>query len=172
MTRKIRPVNKQKPDLGAFIDVPMGTFPKIVKPPKSKLFIKEKIKQNPPRKHKHKRKNKKYRAKNIQVSKRVQYDAYINSRAWRLFCKMFYATYGKKCVACDSTRNIVVHHMTHERLGRELNEDVAALCFDCHREFHDELKKATGWRLKKVMVMETSDFITRKRELLEFPIII
>jgi len=33
---------------------------------------------------------------------------------------------------------IILHHLTYEGLGRELDEDLRLLCKDCHKEAHRE----------------------------------
>ena len=44
------------------------------------------------------------------------------------------------CQLCNSRKRLEVHHRTYERLGRELPEDVIALCDGCHEIFHKQQK--------------------------------
>jgi len=41
---------------------------------------------------------------------------------------------GYKCTKCPNTTSLVVHHLTYERYGHELLEDLVTLCTDCHRK--------------------------------------
>lgn len=43
------------------------------------------------------------------------------------------------CTGCSQRRNkLHLHHLTYERLGHELPEDVTLLCQGCHRMVHDK----------------------------------
>lgn len=60
----------------------------------------------------------------------------IHSAEWKVFRMTIMAQRGAKCEQCPSVRNIQLHHMTYERLGNELPQDVMLLCDDCHRGIH------------------------------------
>ncbi len=66
------------------------------------------------------------------------YTAWISYKELKPF---LYRKY-KGCRACknDNYRELVVHHVTYERYGREKMSDVRLLCFRCHDEFHREVK--------------------------------
>lgn len=74
----------------------------------------------------------------------VDYQWYIESQAWAskrqekiasVFC-------WNSRVLCDNCRCFVmwncidVHHMTYDRLGAELMEDLRVLCYWCHKHIH------------------------------------
>lgn len=40
------------------------------------------------------------------------------------------------CRGCGTVDNLHVHHLTYERLGRELLTDLVTLCAGCHRKQH------------------------------------
>jgi 5-methylcytosine-specific restriction endonuclease McrA len=48
--------------------------------------------------------------------------AYLKKHAW--------------CEGCGQRVPLQVHHLTYERLGRELDEDLFAVCEPCHKTFH------------------------------------
>jgi hypothetical protein len=48
----------------------------------------------------------------------------------------YYKKFGRICAACGTDQNITVHHMSYERLGHELDDDLLALCLDHHRLLH------------------------------------
>lgn len=47
-----------------------------------------------------------------------------------------------RCVTCNESENLNVHHRTYLRWGCELVEDVTTLCRGCHVVFHNERKLA------------------------------
>lgn len=67
----------------------------------------------------------------------VYYDDFLNSLYWkeRSAERMRAANYTcQECGASDTLLN--THHLTYERLGDELDEDLIVLCRDCHRSKH------------------------------------
>lgn len=54
---------------------------------------------------------------------KIRRDAYIRNRQW--------------CEGCGDGKANQVHHLSYERLGRELDQDLLAVCDRCHRAFHD-----------------------------------
>lgn len=43
----------------------------------------------------------------------------------------------KCCELCNSTKNLVVHHLTYENIYNELDEDLQLLCKKCHCKVHN-----------------------------------
>lgn len=85
-------------------------------------------------------KKKKYRIP-IQIGKRVEglrYKDYMKSKEWRKRRTMYFAKFGNKCVVCKGSRNVGLHHLSYERLGGELDEDLVALCWHCHYKYHEK----------------------------------
>jgi 5-methylcytosine-specific restriction endonuclease McrA len=41
-----------------------------------------------------------------------------------------------KCENCGEPYGLQVHHLTYERLGRELDTDLVVLCRQCHANEH------------------------------------
>lgn len=73
--------------------------------------------------------------------KRMRYASFLNSRYWK-YCRLKVlrkADY--RCSLCHSKRILNVHHKTYEHHGNEWNfdEDLIALCVECHSKFHDKL---------------------------------
>ncbi len=79
----------------------------------------------------------------------MDYDAYLLSTKWKAVrawamqrasgqCQghvpPFHALYGG--FRCSNKRRLQVHHLTYERLGAELPEDVVVLCGRCHAITH------------------------------------
>ncbi len=66
----------------------------------------------------------------------INYRDYINSRRWKNKRKAKIKESGHFCNKCGSVRFLQVHHLTYERLGNELLEDLEILCDNCHRLEH------------------------------------
>lgn len=108
--------------------------------------------------NKNKRRQRKY--------KRIptQYKVYIKSKWWTRRKNQYYQLNVKQCQACLSNKYINLHHMLYVDYGRELDENLVALCKGCHEEYH--LK----YGVKRNMINDTNKFIIEKRELMEFPL--
>jgi hypothetical protein len=57
---------------------------------------------------------------------------YYASRAWRLLCRAVHERGHEVCERCRFFPIQVVHHVTYERFGHELLEDLLGLCDACH----------------------------------------
>lgn len=68
------------------------------------------------------------------------YKTYIRSNEWQI--KAYYAKRkaGYKCHDCGKVGSVTTldaHHLTYERLYKELLQDVIALCRKCHNKRHE-----------------------------------
>lgn len=66
----------------------------------------------------------------------VDYDTYLNSPEWRVLRRIVLEAAEQRCVICDGTRALQVHHRDYTRLGEERLADLTVLCDDCHAVFH------------------------------------
>jgi len=66
----------------------------------------------------------------------IDYNEYINSDKWVERKKLYYKNNKKKCICCETTKDIQLHHITYNSLGNELDKDIAPICEKCHKEFH------------------------------------
>lgn len=90
--------------------------------------------QKPQRKHHHK-KHKSHRKNGDEWWDK--YEAYINSPKWKMFRRGVIKVRGNKCEDCSIPGpGLHLHHLTYERLGNEIPEDVTLLCEPCHQERH------------------------------------
>ena len=78
------------------------------------------------------------------MKKSAYYINYIKSDAWKRKRLEYFARYGKFCQACGTRKNIVVHHLTYDRLGNELLTDLKSLCSVCHLAVHAQHRKKGG----------------------------
>jgi hypothetical protein len=114
--------------------------------------------QNQPKKVKKKHKRGKF---HIELGKKVEglkYAEYMKSKRWKVRRIMYFQKFGRKCVVCKGTRNIGLHHLSYERLGGELDEDLVVLCWGCHEEYH----RRHG--VKRESKEDTYNFIQEEQE--------
>jgi 5-methylcytosine-specific restriction endonuclease McrA len=76
------------------------------------------------------------------MGSRTKYDSYLRSKTWQRVRARAFATYGRKCARCPSTKRLHVHHKTYVRMGSELMEDLEILCEPCHVKEHQRDQKA------------------------------
>jgi hypothetical protein len=94
--------------------------------------------------------------------KESKYKTYLRSAEWRIFRMNTLAQRGSACEVCKAyTKHPQIHHLTYERLGKELPTDVVVTCDDCHRAYHGipsaakeikAVKKAKRQRLERKKV--------------------
>lgn len=103
--------------------------------------------------------------KKREYKKRIpkKYALYIKSKFWTKRKNDYYRVHKKICQACSSKKFINLHHILYEDFGFEKDENLVALCRDCHEEFHEM------YGVKHKMKKETNQFIIEKRELIDFP---
>jgi len=66
---------------------------------------------------------------------KAEYKEYLKTDHWVNFSK----SVKKSTVLCEKCKHELcteVHHLTYERLWKELRSDVVALCRHCHRDYH------------------------------------
>jgi len=74
--------------------------------------------------------------------KMEEYDNYLETPHWQAFRKRAFAeqlkTLGEnRCNRCRKSKvTLHVHHLTYERLGKELITDVEIICGECHKNEH------------------------------------
>lgn len=69
----------------------------------------------------------------------IDYGEYLRSKHWLRMKRMIHAKYNNECQMCHKKlkgRERNVHHLTYERIGNELPEDVTLLCRECHQKVH------------------------------------
>ena len=69
----------------------------------------------------------------------VSYMEYLQTGHWQTLRKEVLEKAGYRCMLCNGTGILNVHHRTYERLWGELPEDVIVLCGHCHAKFHDKV---------------------------------
>lgn len=97
------------------------------------------------------------RRKRKKPFKRPKYSIYIKSAKWKKRRERYWKEHGKDCKACGSTERPTVHHVHYGYLGREQDEHLIGLCWDCHQDFHLE------YGVNTTMQDETLEFIEKKQ---------
>ena len=67
---------------------------------------------------------------------KVKYHTYIKSDEWKEKRKKTLERDDYQCQRCGTGMNLVVHHITYDRLGKEDLDDLITLCKKCHEEIH------------------------------------
>jgi hypothetical protein len=67
------------------------------------------------------------------ISAPIPYKQYLASREWMLKREAVRHRSGNKCERCKTGPQDAVHHLTYERVGNELLEDLQAICDPCHK---------------------------------------
>ncbi len=65
-----------------------------------------------------------------------EYLAYLQSDKWALQRAAALARAKYRCMACGGWRDLEVHHLSYERLGAEVPQDLTVLCGHCHKRTH------------------------------------
>lgn len=73
-----------------------------------------------------------------QKKTKPKYKEYIASPSWQDRKHLYYLKYGKHCLVCQSREHVDLHHTNYSRLGNERDEDLMALCRQCHEAFHKQ----------------------------------
>jgi hypothetical protein len=77
------------------------------------------------------------------------YECYLSSRAWRRVRNDALMRAQLRCERCDKGGLLVgleAHHRTYEHLGDERDDELEALCAECHRRADRERRHTTRRR--------------------------
>lgn len=81
----------------------------------------------------------------------MPYSRYLTTPHWRRVRDAALRRAGFRCSKCSSKRDLQVHHLTYERRGAELDDDLEVLCRGCHLGLHvQEAKHGIGVYIKLV----------------------
>lgn len=64
------------------------------------------------------------------------YNSYLDSPLWRERRNLIIQRAGGRCEVCRRHAAYAIHHLTYARAGRELPDDLVAVCDRCHDEYH------------------------------------
>lgn len=78
-----------------------------------------------------------YRWKVPRPTAKQDYQAYLMSPEWRVNRQPALDRAKGICERCHKAAVRNVHHLTYERVGHELPEDLIALCRSCHKRMHN-----------------------------------
>lgn len=96
----------------------------------------------------------------------MEHKDYIESKVWHNFkSKYNKSSYKQNCFSCESKFDLILHHITYERLWKEKLEDVVCLCNKCHNKFHKEYPSLINNELKE----NTYKFIEKERTIRNLP---
>jgi len=66
----------------------------------------------------------------------AEHRRYLDSPGWKARSRRAILEAGESCQQCGATGTLQVHHLTYERVGQELPEDLLVLCISCHNAIH------------------------------------
>lgn len=72
----------------------------------------------------------------LMILRSLPYPEYLQSPEWQATRARKLYSVGNRCQVCNNDGPLEVHHRTYERLGAERDEDLTALCPQCHTLFH------------------------------------
>lgn len=65
-------------------------------------------------------------------------EVYLKSDEWRRKRNHIISRDSGKCVICDKTNNLNVHHITYNHVYNEPSEHLLTVCRDCHENIHSD----------------------------------
>ena len=65
-----------------------------------------------------------------------RYDRYMQTPEWKERRQLVLKRANYVCEGCGKAKATEVHHLTYERLGKEMLFDLVAVCDECHRKIH------------------------------------
>jgi 5-methylcytosine-specific restriction endonuclease McrA len=68
------------------------------------------------------------------------YKAHIRSIRWNEIRQRILKRCNGFCESCGNMKPLQIHHRNYERVGRELDSDLMALCGSCHSAEHGKTK--------------------------------
>lgn len=66
-----------------------------------------------------------------------EYNTYLSSMGWRIKRDAVLRRDKGLCQGCRQRQATQVHHLTYQRLRREMLFDLVAICDECHRAIHE-----------------------------------
>ena len=69
----------------------------------------------------------------------AEYEEYLKSEAWAQHRTVTIRRAGGICECCEHFPATQVHHLTYERIGRESDTDLMAVCTFCHELLHGKI---------------------------------
>ena len=77
------------------------------------------------------------------------YQQYLKSRHWWSLRYEVYKERDHRCERCGREKNLQVHHIIYDHIGKEPLEDLEIICSGCHKRHHKNeryLRKLPGGR--------------------------
>lgn len=66
------------------------------------------------------------------------YYAYLHSDEWKYRKTQALKRAGYRCSLCGTGKNLEVHHITYKNLFNENDDDLLAVCKNCHNKIHEK----------------------------------
>ncbi len=72
--------------------------------------------------------------------KAMSYHDYIKTPEWNRRRMGAILRADRRCQVCNSAQELSVHHRSYAHIGEEPASDLIALCWPCHKLFHEHRK--------------------------------
>ncbi len=72
----------------------------------------------------------------------LRYSDYLKTEHWEEIRRKALGRANGRCQVCNADGELHTHHRTYENLGSERDNDVVALCKECHALFHERRELA------------------------------
>lgn len=73
---------------------------------------------------------------NIKTDKQKEYAKYLRSEDWKSRKEYLSQQWNNECACCKKNKNLHLHHLSYDNLGKETIRDVILLCKGCHLDVH------------------------------------
>lgn len=102
------------------------------------------------------------------------YAEYLQSDLWKQKKATALSFIGNCCKICRSKKSINVHHISYDRIGKELIEDLSILCRSCHKMVHALVQlDPKQYNIQnceaKILNMTVSEFFATKQKIKDLP---
>ena len=65
-----------------------------------------------------------------------KYNAYLSTTKWKKLRDIVLARDGYKCIECQNTENLIIHHLNYDTIFSETMDCLVVLCRFCHEKIH------------------------------------
>jgi hypothetical protein len=93
-----------------------------------------------------------------------EYEVYLKSPEWATKRRWALDRADHKCLICNSSHCLEVHHRSYDNLGAEGPNDLAVLCDGCHGLFHKHGRWAHRKRVEEELRRREREWEARKNK--------
>jgi hypothetical protein len=76
------------------------------------------------------------RVERVRELRSMPYDEFLTTPEWHYTTQTVKQWAHNRCQLCGVDQGLNGHHLTYERRGGEIGDDLLVVCFGCHRAIH------------------------------------